>query len=178
MVKNKVSIISYMLRCPGCHRKRQLQTGTFLEVSRLQVDKFVRLLFLWAHEAPIKMVLSMTGFLSGTAVQWYQYFRDICTWKLCTVNSPTTLGSPGKIVQIDESVMVKAKYHRGHQLRDGWVFGIYDPSIKEGHIERVEQRDAATMVPIVQRIVAPGTTIWSDKWAAYGQLAVVAGLCA
>jgi len=61
MVKNKVSIVGYMLRCPGCHRKQQLQTGTFLEGSRLQVDKFVGLLFLWAHEAPIKMVLSMTG---------------------------------------------------------------------------------------------------------------------
>ena len=117
----------------GCHRKRQLQTGTFLEGSRLQVDKFVGLLFLWGHEAPIKMVLSMTGVSSGTDVQWYQYFRDICSWKL--VNLPTTLGGPGKIVQIDESVMVKAKYHRGHQLRakQRWVFGIYDPSTKEGH---------------------------------------------
>jgi len=112
-VKKKVSIVSYMLRCPGCHRKRQLQTGTFLEGSRLQVDKFVMLLFLWAHKAPIKMVLSMTGVSSGTDVQWYQYFRDICSWKL--VNSPT-LGGPGKIVQIAESMMVKAKYHRGHQL--------------------------------------------------------------
>jgi len=82
MVKNKVSIVGYMLRCPGCHRKRQLQTGTFLEGSRLQVNKFVGLLFLWAHEAPIKMVLSMTGVSSVTAVQWYHYFRDICSWKL------------------------------------------------------------------------------------------------
>jgi len=170
MIKNKVSIVGYMLRCPGCHRKRQLQTGTFLEGSRLQVDKFIELLFLWAHEAPIKMVLSMTGVSSGTAVQWYQYFQDICSWKL--VNSPTTLSGPGKIVQIDESVMVKAKYHRGHQLhaKQHWVFGTYDPSTKEGHIELVEQRDAATLLPIIQRIVAPGTTIWSDERAAYGQL--------
>ena len=59
-----------------------------------------------------------------------------------------------------------------HQLRakQRWVFGIYDPSTKEGHIELVEQRDAATLLPIIQRIVAPGTTIWSDEWAAYGQL--------
>jgi len=45
-----------------------------------------------------------------------------------------------------------------HQLRakQCWVFGIYDPSTKEGHIELVEQRDAATLLPIIQRIVAPG----------------------
>ena len=98
----------------------------------------------------------MTGVSSVTAVQWYQYFQDICSWKL--VNSPTSLGGSGKIVQIDESMMVKAKYHRGHQLRakQCWVFGIYDPSTKEGHIELVEQRDAATLLPIIQRIVTPG----------------------
>jgi len=88
------------------------------------------------------------------------------------VNLPTTLGGPGKIVQIDESLMLKAKYHWGHQLRakQRWVFGIYDPSTKEGHIELVEQRDAVTLLPIIQRIVTPGTTIWSDEWAAYRQL--------
>jgi len=154
MVKNKVSIVGYMLRCPGCHRKRQLQTGIFLEGSRLQVNKFVGLLFLWAHEAPIKMVLSMTGVSSVTAVQWYQYFRDICSWKL--VNSPMTLGGPGKIVQIDESVMVKAKYHRGYQLhaKQRWVFGIYDPSTKEGHIELVEQRDAPHRLWLHAQLIA------------------------
>jgi len=63
---------------------------------------------------------------SPTAVQWYQYFRDICSWKL--LSSPTMLGGPGKTMQIDNSVMVKAKYHRGHQLRFGWVaaFGKAD----------------------------------------------------
>ena len=103
-----------------------LHNGQKQGVDRLQVDKFIGLLFLWAHEAPMKMVLSMTGVSSGTAIQWYQYFRDICSWKL--VNSPTMLGGPGKIVQIDESVMVRAKYHRGHQLRakQCWVFGIYN----------------------------------------------------
>jgi len=47
---------------------------------------------------------------------------------------------------------------------------MYDPSTKEGHIELVEQRDAATLLPIIQCIVAPEKTIWSDEWAAYGQL--------
>jgi len=109
-----------------------LHNGQKQGVDRLQVDKFIGLLFLWAHEAPIKMVLSMTGVSSDTAVQWYRYFRDICSWKL--VNSPTTLGGPGKIVQIDESVMVKAKYHWGHQLpaKQRWMFGIYIQAQRRG----------------------------------------------
>ncbi len=50
------------------------------------------------------------------------------------------------------------------------MFGIYDPVAKEGYIELVDKRDTATLLPIIQRVVAPGTTIWSDEWAAYRRL--------
>jgi len=61
-------------------------------------------------------------------------------------------------VQIDESVMVRAKYNRGRQLhaQQQWVFGIYDPATKEGFIQMVEDRSAATLQPIIQRVVLPG----------------------
>jgi len=68
--------------------------------------------------------------------------------------------------------MVKAKYHRGHQLTmpHRRVFSVYDLETKLGYIQLVAKRDAATLLPIIQRVVVPGTTIWSDEWAAYGQL--------
>ena len=76
-------------------------------------------------------------------------------------------------MQIDESVTVRAKYHHGQQLRERqqWVFGIYDPQLKEGYIQLMEQCDAATLLPIIQQILTPGTTIWPDEQAAYRQLA-------
>lgn len=39
-----------------------------------------------------------------TAIQVYQYFRDICSWRLLTHDSPLLLGGPGVVVQIDESL--------------------------------------------------------------------------
>lgn len=56
--------------------------------------------------------------------------RDICSWKL--LQTPVHLGGPGKEVQIDESLLVKAKYHRGRNARrqESWVFGAYDVAQK------------------------------------------------
>ena len=39
-----------------------------------------------------------------TAVQCYQYLRDICSWRLMNVDSPLLLGGQGVVVQIDESL--------------------------------------------------------------------------
>ena len=49
-----------------------------------------------------------------TAVQAYQYFRDICSWRLINRDSPLLLGGPGVVVQIDESLFLhkpKVKQH-------------------------------------------------------------------
>ena len=39
----------------------------------------------------------------ATAIQAYQYFRDICSWRLLTLDSPLMVGGPGVVIQIDES---------------------------------------------------------------------------
>ena len=52
------------------------------------------------------------------------------------------------------------------------MFGICDTSYSPalGYMQIVPQRDAATLLPIVQSHVAPGMIIWSDQWAAYKNL--------
>ena len=39
-----------------------------------------------------------------------------------------------------------------------------------GYMEIVDNRDAATLYPIVQAHTRPGTIVWSDQWAAYNRL--------
>ena len=50
-----------------------------------------------------------------------------------------------------------------------WVFGLVDTSHTPaiGYMEVVTTRNAATLLPIIQTHVAPGTIVHSDEWSAY-----------
>jgi len=140
---------------------------SFLEGAKISTAKFLYLVFYWSTKTSLQTTVHHLDISSRTAVDYYQYLRDICSWKL--INHPIQLGGPGKEVQIDESLLVKAKYHRGRNARrrDSWVFGAYDVAEQMGYITYVAKRDAATLLPIIQRVVAPGSVVISDEWAAY-----------
>ena len=53
-----------------------------------------------------------------------------------------------------------------------WVLGMVDTSTSPavGYMEVVPQRNAATLLPIIQSNTQPGTVIHSDQWRAYNQV--------
>ena len=66
------------------------------------------------------------------------------------------------------------QYHRGRAPQyEIWVFGMVDTSHTPalGYMEIVPDRSAATLLPIIQAHINPGTIIHSDQWAAYQQVA-------
>jgi len=88
--------------------------------------------------------------------------RHLCIdWKRA---NPKQIGGPGHIVQIDESAVSFAKAAangRTRQFRQRWVFVEVDCCY------------AATLPPIIQRHILPGSTVWSDQWAASAGVVVV-----
>ena len=50
----------------------------------------------------------------------------------------------------------------------GVVSTAYSPA--RGYFEVVDRRDRATLMPILQRVLLPGTEIHSDDWGAYSNL--------
>ena len=66
-----------------------------------------------------------------------------------------------------------SQYHRGRATRqEKWVFGMVDTSTEPatGYMELVPNRQAATLLPIINAHVAPGTIIHSDEWSSYCQV--------
>ena len=71
------------------------------------------------------------------------------------------------IIEIDESKFGRRKYNRGQYSEGHWVFGGIERLTGESEAEK---RDAATLIPIIEEYIQPGSTIYSDQWKAYSSL--------
>lgn len=152
---------------PQLQTPSNINAGTFFANLHFPIFKYIYLFYYWASQTPISVASAHLGISENSLVNHYNYCRDICSWQL--LQQPILLGGLNVVVQIDESLFVKAKYQRGHaQYRpQRWVFGIYDTVAKRGYITFVNSRDEGTLLPIIQQIILPGSIIHSDEWRAY-----------
>ena len=52
-------------------------------------------------------------------------------------------------------------------LSGQWVFGWIDRDTKEVCMLHVQDRSAATLVPLIEKCILPGTSIHSAEWPSY-----------
>ncbi|TRY68836.1 hypothetical protein TCAL_03040, partial [Tigriopus californicus] len=123
-----------VFRCSS-HRSEQMSqlSGSFWERTRVSLPLTVSVAWLWAFKVPIVQAVTATGLSAPTVGQWYSYYRDVCSHWL--MENPYKIGGPGLIVEVDESVIAKRKYHRGRLVRERWVFGGYCPTTKQGFLQ-------------------------------------------
>ena len=87
--------------CPHCKSQKSIREGSFFAKSRITLQKWLMLLYLWAREYPVSDARDETLVTKTTAVNVYQWLREVCSTAL--LNTPTKLGGPGVVLQIDES---------------------------------------------------------------------------
>ena len=98
----------------------------------------------------------ITGCSSATITHFAGLFRQLVANEV--EEDEGQIGGENVIVEIDESKFGKRKYHRGHHVEGVWVIGGVERSVERRvFAEIVEKRDAATLVDVVRRRVAPGS---------------------
>lgn len=169
-------------RCTNndCRKVINIRKGSFFESSRLELWQIIGMSHTWASSAGKARGSSQANFMQDVCVtarvvvDWKQFFRDVCVSYFA--NNHEQIGGPGIIVEVDESLFTKRKYNVGRQREQRWVLGGYEQERKIGFMVEVPSRDAATLLPIIQHWVAPGSIIWTDRWAAYAQLPNIPGM--
>ena len=135
-----------------CRKTLSIRSGTFFEGSNLLISTIIKFIYNWAYEI-LDYKLAKREFNMGTHafVDWKRFLRDICAEHF--IRHPLRIGGPGVTVEIDKSVFTRRKYNRGRMV-----------------MVPVDQRNADTLLPIIQQYILLGTTIVSDCWAAYNTI--------
>jgi transposase-like protein len=89
-------------RCATCKTSKSIRDGSFFSKSRLPLQKWLLLLYLWARDYPVRDIAQEAEIDKNVACDVMNWFREVCSTKL--IRTVITLGGPGKIVQIDESL--------------------------------------------------------------------------
>ena len=161
-----------IFQCKTCRRRYSIRTQSFWSKSKIALNILLAMLFFFAEGLTVteckKMLKNQISMKS--VVQWYNYFRDICTCHFS--NNPVIFG-PNSLVHVNETAIGgKRKYARGRvpQTKTTWLFGIISIQEHKAYVEFVEKRDFIHIIPLITRHIRPGATINSDEAKVYKTL--------
>lgn len=125
-----------------------------------------KLIYAWCEQKSADSIAHKLGMSPQTVMKFYRLLRRIVCMALR--DEKLVLGGRGKVVEIDESQISRAKHNRGKALKipPVWVFGLKDRHTGKCIMKIVERRNADTLLPILIDSVAEHTVVYSDRWAA------------
>ena len=174
VLKQKVNDqnMGFYFRCTtfACRKETSLRKDTFFESSKLPISAILKILYYFIRDNQQQEELRFQLRINSatTIVDWKNFCREVMVEYF--IRHPIILGGEGRIVEIDEALLVRRKYNVGRIVRQQWVFGLYDVGSKRGFVCTVENRTRETLYAIISQYILPGSTIISDCWAAYGTL--------
>ena len=68
------------LSCPNCNKTASIRKGSFFEQSKLTLQKWLLLMHWWARQYPVTDAAVEVEVTEKTAIQVYQWLRDVCIY--------------------------------------------------------------------------------------------------
>ena len=156
----------FRLRCDVCGKTKSLFHNSIFTRSQLPVNKILHLLYTWALEYPCGLAAYEVDVSESTVSNFFQAFRQACKFYIDN-EGQQPIGGVGYNVELDESIISKRKNNVGRVLQEIWVFGGVCRETHERFVYKVDRRDSATLLPIIQQMVLPGSIVHTDGWGAY-----------
>lgn len=170
-------------KCTSCNSTKSIRAGSFFDNSHLSIQQILLFSYGWSRDWLLKDCNLESGGMGPNAqVDWGNFMRDICEDHID--RNPCIVGGfdvdqngvmTPKVVEIDESLMSRAKYNRGRHPRDCWVFGGIERGSRKCFLVEVPDRTRATLEQKIEEFILPGTHIMSDGWASYGYIDEIQG---
>jgi transposase-like protein len=174
LYKKTTSKNNFRWQCKkSCGFSKSITSDSMFEGSHLKIEKIVLLMYMWCKEHMQKNIVEELGINKNTCSQWCNKFRERCEYAMEEENE--IIGGVDENgnsidVEIDESLFFKRKFNRGRLGRPIWVFGAFERNSGKCFFVPVEQRNATTLLGIINLRIRSGSRIISDQWAAYRSL--------
>ncbi|KAG0422236.1 hypothetical protein DMUE_6225 [Dictyocoela muelleri] len=106
-----------------------------------------------SNSSVLKILTKVSNFI------YYKYLRSI-----------EKLGGENKIVEVDESLLVKRKYNRGRIIKEIWIFGMIERGSKKIIFIPITKRNKYQLGFLSLLSIKKNTIIYSDCWRGYTNL--------
>ena len=182
--KKKIPKNCFLVRCrkdkctEGHARWTQsIWKGTMFDGTRKKKSELLEFFYWYLLRLTHTQLKQFLGWSDSTVTDWMNYCREMFHMFVMNDTRTYSLGGQDIIVEIDESKFGKRRYNRGHRVEGNWVFGGSERIWNEekGYyqagkifLEVVDRRDVATLIPLIQKYIRPGSIVYSDYWRAYG----------
>ena len=165
-------VANEVFRCnKNVSHQRQTREFSFFEASKIPTNDILLFVKSYLDGCSLNQCASFAGISYGsTSVDWASHIREL--FKDDFMRNTIHKKISGEI-EIDESLFGRrVKYHRGNPNVGVkvWVFGMVERSSNSIILYPVNDRSEETLLPLIERHVEKGSSIYSDGWSAYWDL--------
>jgi len=158
-----------------CTKKRttlSIRTGSWMANFKIPLKSIIKSIILWSRKLTFVDISKAVQISAPVYIRLRNYLLSKISDYY--IENPVRLGGPRVIVQVDETKLNhNVKSHRGRgPIRPAWCLCITDTSSQPatGFATMIPDRTAATIIPIIKRVVRSGSIIHSDEARVYQSL--------